>query len=137
MITKDAVAKKHQQAVTFAERIGNDELANELANLSLEEYAERRNFIVENPSMKGNRAMATTTGEGDVFDVITAVTKIQEENNELRAENERLNQKLDTIYEVTSDDSDEDEDGEGVEAGYELQEVDDDDEEDYEEEEEE
>jgi hypothetical protein len=58
VLSEDQVADRQEKAVRFArEVLGNDELADELEELTVEEYAERKGFQLNNPNRKGVRKM--------------------------------------------------------------------------------
>ena len=100
-ITVDQAQRKQAAAVRFAENFLNDQdKADELADLTPEEYAERRGFeIIDNP---GRRLSTMANGEGG------GMTK--EEMADYIAE---LEDQLDSIQDIISGESDDD-DGDDI-----------------------
>jgi hypothetical protein len=58
-LTREDVAKRQERAISFARNVvGDPELADELANMSVEEYAAKKNFRLENPHHEKENNMA-------------------------------------------------------------------------------
>ena len=100
-LSRNQLERRKAQAVRFARDVReDDELADEIEDESLEEYAERRRIKLLNP--KGARKMPVRTRR-ELLDRIA----------ELEEQNEELQQKVDSIAEIVGEEEaeeDEDED---------------------------
>ena len=97
-ITRDQLERRKAQAVRFARDVReDDELADEIEDESLEQYAERRHIKLTNP--KGASQMPIPTRR-----------ELTERIEELESENEDLKSRLEEISGLASTEEDEDED---------------------------
>jgi hypothetical protein len=106
-LTRDQLQSRKEQAVRFVRDVlGDPDRADEIADESLEDYAQRRKIQITNPSKRRNAIMATTKSKAD----------LQAEIADLKEENEELQDQLDTIADIVAPaDEDEDENGDGDE----------------------
>ena len=106
-LTRDQLQSRKEQAVRFVRDVlGDPDRADEIADESLENYAQRRKIQITNPSKRRNAIMATTKSKAD----------LQAEIADLKEENEELQDQLDTIADIVAPaDEDEDENGDGDE----------------------
>lgn len=97
-LTRDQLQSRKEKAVRFVRDVLQDpERADEIADESLEHYAERRKITLANPSNKRNNHMATKR-------------ELEEQVRELEDENQDLQDRLDAVADLVSgSDSDEDE----------------------------
>lgn len=75
--------------------LDDDDRADEVADESVEDYAERKHIEITNPSRRG---------------VMATKQELADENDELRAENEQLQARLDRVMDIVAPDGDEDDD---------------------------
>ncbi len=81
--------------------MGDPHRAEEIADESLEDYAQRRKIKITNPSKRRNAIMARTKSKAE----------LEAENADLRDENQELQDQLDTIADIVAPaDEDENED---------------------------
>ena len=105
-LTRDKIQSRKEKAVRFTRDVlGDPDRAEEIADESLEDYAERRKIQITNPSKRKNAIMATTKSKAE----------LEAENADLREENQDLQDKLDAIADVVATDEDEDENGDDEE----------------------
>lgn len=116
----DQVAAAQDKAVRAAENLQqDDDLADELASLSVEEYASRRGWeIVSNPNRSERTIMAATSKATQ--NLAKRVEELEAENEQLIDDNQYLTEQLDEIRSIATsslddDDDVEDEDGEEAE----------------------
>lgn len=103
-LTRKQLEGRKTQAVRFVRDVlGDDDRAEEIADESLEEYAERRRVKLTNP--KGVRQMA-----------VTSRRELLERIDELETENEELQDQLDQISDIVAP-AGEDEEGSDDEQG--------------------
>src|SRR5262245_29817784 len=100
-LTRNQVTTRKEQAERFVRDVlGDDERAEEIAEESVDDYAERRRFRITNPHRRRKPHMPSKQ-------------EMQERIRELEAENEELTDKLDSIAELVSpEDEEEEEEGE-------------------------
>ena len=103
--TPERVARMQQKAVTFLRNVvGNDELADEIEDLSLEEYAERKRIRIQNRK-GGERQMASKR------ELEEQVRELEERNGELEDALAAIGESVDSaLPEDDSEDEDEDDD---------------------------
>jgi hypothetical protein len=102
-VTRDQLQARKEKAVRFVRDVLNDpDRAEEIADESLEDYAERRKIQITNPSKRRNAIMATTRSKAD----------LEAEIADLKDENQELKEQLDTIADIVApaDEDAEDED---------------------------
>jgi len=115
--TQDEVQTAKDRAVRFVRDVlGDEDRAEEIADESLDEYAERKGFeVIENPHQHHPRK--------DHIVSIQTMTKVElfERVQELEAELEDANDRLSSIGEIASgqDDDEDDDEEEGEEEGEE------------------
>lgn len=99
-LTRKQLESRKAQAVRFARDVrADDELADQIEEESLEEYAEKRHIKLSNP--KGVRTMPVRTRR-ELLDRI----------QELEEQNEELQEKVDSIAEIVGEEEEEEEQGE-------------------------
>jgi len=102
-LTRDQLQRRKEKAVRFTRDVLEDpDRADEIAAESLEDYAERRKISLTNPRRTKNMARRTKTRE-----------ELQDEIDGLKAENQELQDQLDSIADIVApadEDEDEDED---------------------------
>lgn len=105
-LTREQLERRKEKAVRFTRDVLDDpDRADEIADESLEDYAERKKIAVSNPRRKRNMARRVKTRE-----------ELQEEIADLKAENQELQDQLDSIADIVApadEDEDEDEDENG------------------------
>lgn len=102
-LTRKQLESRKAQAVRFAREVrDDDELADQIEDESLEEYAQKRRIKLSNP--KGVRKMPVPTRR-ELLDRIA----------ELEEQNEELQEKVDSIAEIVG----EEEEGEDEDQGEE------------------
>jgi hypothetical protein len=100
-LTRKQLQSRKAQAVRFARDVlGDDERAAEIEDESLEDYAERRHIKLSNP--KGVQPMAVPTRR-----------ELNDRIRELEEENETLQDRLNEIAGLASDEEEEEDDDEG------------------------
>lgn len=106
-LTREQVQARKEKAVQFVQDVLEDaDRADEIADESIEDYAERRKFQITNPK-RSTKQMATKQD-------------LEEKISELEAENEDLQSRLDEILDiVTPEDEDQEDEGEDGELGEE------------------
>lgn len=123
-LTYEKAAARKDQAERFVrDVVGDDERADEIAEESVEDYAERRRIQIQNPQGKERRQSMrlssrryrnTAGGTGDIGTRLEELEnrnrELEEENEELSAENERLQSRLDDIVNIASPDDGQDDD---------------------------
>jgi galactokinase len=112
VLTSDEVARRQAQAVEFMERLGNEDKADELDELSPTEYAERRGITIQNPRRRIKEMVEES--KADLLLRLAAlneeVESLEEENAELAEQNDSLNDTLNRIFTMASPDDDLDDD---------------------------
>jgi hypothetical protein len=106
-MTFDQVAERKRKAEAFVRDVlGDEDRADEIADESVSDYADRRHFTIQNPpSRKGNKIMADTRTRQDLLDQIA---DLQDENDALCAQLDAISDVLDQGDEDTDDDGDDD-----------------------------
>ena len=99
--TLDQIRAVQDKAVRFLrDVIGDPERAEEFAAMSPEEYAEHKRVAIENPTLRRLHMRRPTYAE------------LKDRVAELEEENQALNEKLDSIVDIASEEEDEEvEDG--------------------------
>lgn len=111
------------RAERFLDNVLNDEdRADEISEMNVDEWAERRGVIITNPS-KRSKPMATakTLQKLSKDELVDRVLELEESNEELQEEVDTLSEKLDSISEIAS--SEEESEEEDDENGEEEDEV--------------
>ena len=102
-LTREQLERRKEKAVRFTRDVLEDpDRADEIADEGLEDYAERKKIALANPRRKKNMARRIKTRE-----------ELQEEIDDLKAENQGLQDQLDSIADIvapTDEDEDEEED---------------------------
>jgi hypothetical protein len=105
-LTRDQIASRKEKAERFVRNVlGDEDRAAEIADESVEDYAERRKFEIINPQRR-NRTMAKKNATPTRQDLLDRVAELEEENRDLADQ-------LDAIAEIVSpgdDDSDDTDD---------------------------
>jgi hypothetical protein len=97
--TRDEVERKQAKAVQFLrDVVGNDDLADEVDGLSVEEYAERKRIRLLNPKQSREERIMATKQE------------MTERIRELEGENEELQGQLDHVFDIIAPEEEEEED---------------------------
>lgn len=95
-LTRKQLEGRKEKAIQFVRDVLNDpERADEIADESLEDYAERRKIEITNPTRRET--------------VPSTKRELQERIAELEAENEELQDALDEISEIASPEEEEEE----------------------------
>ncbi len=100
---REQVEAKQRRAVSGLLNLGLDDKADEIEEMTPEEYAESKRWIITNPG-RGRRATPMTPQEK------ARLAEIEEENERLVEENENLRDRLAEIAGLASDDDEDDED---------------------------
>ena len=98
-LTRDQLQTRKEQAVRFTQNVlGDSDRADEIADESLEDYAERRKIQLTNPRKRRGSSMASKKD-------------LQDQIADLQDENQQLQDQLDAVADIVSpDDSDDDSD---------------------------
>jgi hypothetical protein len=100
-LTRDQLQSRKEKAVRFTRDVlGDPDRADDIAEESLEDYAERRKIQITNPSKRKNAIMATTKSKAE----------LEAENADLRDENEDLKDQLDAIADIVAPEDEGDDD---------------------------
>jgi hypothetical protein len=106
-LTRDQLQSRKEKAERFTRDVLDDpDRADEIADESLEDYAERRGIQITNPSKRRKAIMATTKSKAE----------LEAEIDDLRDENAELQDQLDTIADIVAP-ADEDEDDDNDDGG--------------------
>jgi predicted RNase H-like nuclease (RuvC/YqgF family) len=113
-LTREQIEGRKEKAVRFTrDVVGDPERADDIADESLESYAERRKFEISNPNRTSShmpRAPKT------IRDYKAEVDDLKDQVSELEEENEALAGQLDEIQEILEpeeeEEDEEDEEGE-------------------------
>ena len=107
----DQVAVAQDKAVRAAENLQqDDDLADELASLSVEEYAARRGWeIVSNPNGSERKTTMAATSKA-TQNLAKRVEELEAENEQLIDDNQYLTEQLDEIRSIATSSLDEDDD---------------------------
>jgi hypothetical protein len=102
-LTRDQLQSRKEKAVRFVRDVLDDpDRAEEIADESVEDYAERRKIQITNPSIRRNAIMATNKSKAE----------LEAEIDDLKDENAELQDTLDAIADIVSPaDEEEDDDG--------------------------
>jgi hypothetical protein len=103
-LTREQVESRKEKAVRFTDNVlGDSDRADEIADESLESYAERKGIEITNPHKRRITVARTRTR-----------AELEAEIEELQQENEDLQEQLDAVADIVSPtDEDEDEGDEG------------------------
>ena len=97
-LTRDQLQSRKEKAVRFVRDVLADpNRAEEIADESLEDYAERRKIQITNPSKRKKAIMATKR-------------ELEGRIDELEQENQELQDQLDTIADIVAPEEESDED---------------------------
>ena len=104
-LTRDHLQSRKEQAVRFTRDVlGDPDRAGEIADESLDDYAERRKIKITNPSI----------GRTGIMSKGKTKAELEAEIAELQEENQELQDQLDAVADIVSpDDGDEDDDETG------------------------
>jgi len=95
-LTREQLQKRKESAVRFARDVReDDELADQIENESLEEYADHRHIRLLNPTRKEKNMPVPTRRE------------LMERIEELEGENEQLQSRLDEIADLAAEEEEE------------------------------
>jgi hypothetical protein len=95
-LTREQLQKRKERAVRFARDVReNDELADQIENETLEEYAEHRHIRLLNPTRRVMPMPTPTRRE------------LTERIEELESENEELQDRLDQISDLAAEEEEE------------------------------
>jgi hypothetical protein len=111
--TRDEVERKQDKAVQFLrDVVGNDDLADEIDGLSVEEYAQRKKVRLLNPNLsRRENNMATSKRE-----MTQRIQELEDYVGELEDSLEAIGE---TVQGVLPDEDEEDDEGEGNGEGEE------------------
>jgi hypothetical protein len=97
-LSRAQLESRKEKAVRFARDVlGDPDRAGEIAEESLEDYAERRKIQITNPSKRGNAIVATKQ-------------ELEDRVEELEQENQDLQDTLDAVADLVSPEEGEDDD---------------------------
>ena len=101
-LTREQLTARKEQAVRFTRgALGDPDRADEIADESLDDYAERRKIPITNPTIRRTAIMPRGKTKAE----------LEAEIEELQAENQELQDQLDAVADIVSpDDGEEDED---------------------------
>jgi hypothetical protein len=98
-LTREQLAARQAQAVTFTrDVVGDDDLADELESLSLEEYGQRRGIEISNPDQKEGKS----TMQKLVVNPGKSKAELLEELAEVRQTVDQLQQQLNALNSTPS-----------------------------------
>jgi ribosomal protein L29 len=100
-LTREQVEARQQKAVQFTEQVRDDpERAGEIADMSIEEYAQQRGFKLINPNRRRITLMPKSR------------TELIQENRELKEQLADLEDRLDQIADLSVEEEEEEPAGE-------------------------
>jgi hypothetical protein len=100
-LSRDQVARKQEQAVRFLrDVVGNDELADDIESLSVEEYSEKKRIALSNPARSRGGGEATVAQKPSREELL-------EENDELWDAVENVYDQLGDLLGVEEEEEDE------------------------------
>lgn len=100
-LTREQVETRQQKAVQFTEQVRDDpERAGEIADMSVEEYAEQRGFKLINPTKRSVTLMPKSRSE------------LIQENRDLKEQVADLEDRLDQIADLVGEEEEEEPTGE-------------------------
>lgn len=100
-LTRDQLESRKDKAVRFTRAVlGDPDRADEIADESLEDYADRRHIEIENSSRKKDLTMASNRSKAD----------LEAEIADLQDENQDLQEQLDAIADIVSPSEEDDDD---------------------------
>jgi len=109
-LTREQIASRKKKAERFERNVlGDEDRAAEIADESIEDYAERRKFEIVNPQ-RSNRTMAKKNTAPTRQDLLDRVAELEEENQDLADQ-------LDAIADIVSPDDDESDETDDQEDG--------------------
>ncbi len=116
-LTREQLAKRKEKAVRFVRDVRqDDELADEIEDESLEDYAEHRRIQLVNPSARIPRKSPDILERRTNTMAVPTRHELQERISELEEENEELQSRLDEIADlVAPEEEEQDEDDQGNE----------------------
>jgi hypothetical protein len=108
-LTREQLAKRKEKAVRFVRDVReDDELADEIEDESLEDYAEHRHVRLLNPSRKIPRKSEDFSPERRSKPMpVPTRRELQERIEELESENEDLQSRLDEIADLVAPEEEE------------------------------
>jgi len=112
--TREQLESRKDKAIRFTRDVlGDPERASEIADESVDDYADRRHMQLSNPGRMH------TVPRKTVDEYRAEIAELKDEVRELEDENEDLQEQLDQISEIVApeDEADEDEDEEEADTG--------------------
>ena len=111
-VTLEQAERKRKQAVGFLERMGDDDAADEFADMSTQDYAEHKGLRIANPAIsKGETTMAATTiSKSDLQDAIDRAIETLDEAYTPESTREELATAMGQALDILNGEDDEDED---------------------------
>jgi hypothetical protein len=108
-LTREQLEKRKERAVCFARDVReDDELADEIENETLEEYAEHRHIRLVNPSRRTPQKSPDFLPERRIKAMpVPTRRELQERIEELEEENEDLQGRLDEIADLAAQEEEE------------------------------
>ena len=107
-LTRDQLQSRKEQAVRFTRDVlGDPDRADEIADESLDDYAERRKIQITNPFIRRSAIMARGKTKAE----------LEAEIADLQEENQELQDQLDAVADIVSPDDGEDADEDDDETG--------------------
>jgi hypothetical protein len=104
VLTREQLQSRKERAVRFVRDVlGDPERAEEIAEESLEDYADRRKIQIANPTKRRMAGMASGK----------TIAELEAEIEELQEENQELQDQLDAVADIVNPDEDDDEDDDG------------------------
>ena len=106
-MTRDQLQNRKERAVRFARDVReDDDLADQIENESLEDYAEHRHIRIANPTLPDRVLRQKNKRRGNRMPVPTR-RELQERIEELEGENEDLQSRLDEIADLVAPEEEE------------------------------
>jgi len=103
-LTREQIAARQEKAVQFTDKVRDDpDRADEIADMSVEEYAQERGFKVVNPSGRRSTLVPKTR------------TELIQENRDLKEQVAELEDRLDQVADLVLPDGEGEEGEEGEE----------------------
>lgn len=100
-LTRSQLESRKEKAVRFTRDVlGDPDRADEIADESLEDYAQRRKIQITNPTKRKSAIMATTKSKAE----------LEAENADLRDENQKLQDQLDAVADIVAPEDEGDDD---------------------------
>jgi hypothetical protein len=118
-ITREQAARKKAQAVSFLNRIGEPEHAQEFADMTVDDYAAHKGLRLTNPNFRRRFIMpteATTVTKADLQDQIDQAIDVLDDAYQPESTRESLAEAIGNALDILRGEDDEDEDDDDLDT---------------------